>query len=187
MRIEDVSVILLAAGRGTRFGGGKLAALLDGRPLVHHAAAMLGGLPFARRIAVVAPGVPDLAAFGFAAVSPAADAPLSASLAAGLAGVEDPVLIALGDMPRVTAGHIRALVAAFAGDRIASLDGAQPLPPALFGAQHLPALRALTGDRGAGALLKGAPGLALPPGAAIDIDTPADLSFLAGAGSRRTV
>ena len=31
------AAIVLAAGASTRFGGGKLSALLDGEPLIHHA------------------------------------------------------------------------------------------------------------------------------------------------------
>ena len=173
-----IAVVLLAAGRGVRFGGGKLAAELGGRALVLHAAGVLAGLPFARRIAVVGPGVPALGGLGFDAVFAAEGAPMSASLAAGVRAAEGAraVLIALGDMPLVPAAHLRALVAGFDGDRIASSSGGRVMPPAIWGARHFPALMALQGDKGAAALLVGAPWVALPAGAALDVDTAEDLA-----------
>jgi molybdenum cofactor cytidylyltransferase len=53
------------------------------------------------------------------------------------------------------------------------------MPPALFGARHFGALEALSGDRGAGALLADAPCLPLPPGR-LDVDRPEDLARAAG-------
>jgi molybdenum cofactor cytidylyltransferase len=50
------------------------------------------------------------------------------------------------------------------------------MPPALFGAQHFAALCALSGDRGAGALLRDAPMLALSAQAALDVDRAEDLA-----------
>jgi hypothetical protein len=57
----------------------------------------------------------------------------------------DAVLVALADMPMVPPAHFAALVAAFDGDRIASQCARQVLPPAIFGAGHFAALRALSG------------------------------------------
>ena len=176
-----IAVVLLAAGRGARFGGAKLGADLGGRSLALHAAAMLAGLPFAQRLAVVRDDTPDLAPLGWTALPlDPPHAPQSRSLAIGVAAARAAgargVLIALADMPLVPAGHVAALVAAFDGDRIASSAGGQHMPPALFGAMHFDALMALSGDRGAGALLAGAPCLPLPPGAELDVDRPEDLA-----------
>lgn len=181
---RDIALVLLAAGQGRRFGGAKLDALLAGQPVLAHAAGALATLPFAHRFAVVRPAGPALpgpALPGYTCLPlDPADAPQSRALAIGVAAAQAAgaraVLLALGDMPLVPPAHVRALVAAFDGDRIASRLRDVPLPPALFGARHFPALRALTGDRGAGALLRDAPGLALSPDAAIDIDTPEDLA-----------
>lgn len=180
-----IAVVLLAAGRGARFGEAKLGADLGGRPLALHAAAMLAGLPFARHLAVVRDDTPDLAPLGWTVLPlDPPHAPQSRSLAIGVAAARAAgargMLIALADMPLVPAGHVAALVAAFDGDRITSSAGGQHMPPALFGAMHFDALEALSGDRGAGALLAGAPCLPLPPGTELDVDRPEDLARAAG-------
>lgn len=170
------ALVLLAAGRGTRFGGGKLHAPLAGKPLARHVADRLGCLPFSRLIAVCADATPDLPGFERVMLNPA-DEPLSRSIAAGIAALRDEtsVLIALADMPLVPSAHFQALLAAFDGDVVASGVGALTMVPAVFGARHFAALQNLTGDRGAGALLRAAPRIALDPALALDVDTPVDL------------
>ncbi|WP_179505524.1 MULTISPECIES: nucleotidyltransferase family protein [unclassified Sphingomonas] len=177
MTERRIALVLLAAGRASRFGGGKLSALLAGKPVIEHVAAATAALPLAQRILVAAPGVPDLPGFTRIALDPP-DAPQSRSLALGLAAVQgaDAVLIALADMPLVPAQHFAAMLDRFDGDRLTSICNGQPMPPALLGAQHFPALMALTGDRGAGALLRDAPKLALTAEQALDVDTPEDLA-----------
>lgn len=59
-RLNEIAVVLLAAGRGERFGANKLRAELDGRPIAYHAPSRLAALPFGQRIAVVGAGTPDL-------------------------------------------------------------------------------------------------------------------------------
>jgi xanthine/CO dehydrogenase XdhC/CoxF family maturation factor/CTP:molybdopterin cytidylyltransferase MocA len=107
-------------------------------------------------------------------------APLSRSLALGVARAAQAgaqaVLIALGDMPLVPAGHLRDLLHHFNGDRIATQVGDHRQPPAIFGARHFPDLIALSGDRGAGALLRDAPALPLGGNAGLDVDTRGDLT-----------
>nr|WP_255630882.1 nucleotidyltransferase family protein [Novosphingobium sp. FKTRR1] len=174
----------MAAGKASRFGADKLAAQLIDRPVARHAADMLAALPFVHRFAIVREQTPPppapLPGYTCLPLDPP-DAPQSRSLATGVAAARrvgaQAVLVALADMPLVPASHIAALVSAFDGDRIASRDTAgTPMPPALFGARHFAALEVLLGDRGAGALLRDAPFVTLPPGAEHDIDTPDDLA-----------
>lgn len=176
-----LALVLLAGGQSTRFGGAKLMAELGGTPLGLHAAAMLADLPFAARYAVTGPDVPDLAALAYRSVPlDPPGAPQARSLALGVAAAQAggarAVLVALADMPLVPAGHIHTLVAAFAGDRIATSADGVTMPPALFGARHFAALAALGGDRGGASLLKSAPTVPLDPRLALDVDRPEDLT-----------
>jgi molybdenum cofactor cytidylyltransferase len=178
----DIVLVLLAAGRGTRFGGGKLSAPLDGKPLARHAADRFRTLPFAAHLAVVAPDTPPLPGYTAVPLDPPG-APQSRSLALGIAAAlpfaPRAVLIALADMPLVPIAHIERMITIFDGDRLASRGPNSVLPPALFAIHHAPALMALTGDRGAGSLLRDASTLALPDGTALDIDRPEDLALAA--------
>lgn len=176
-----MAVVLLAAGRGERFGGAKLVADLSGQPVACHAAAMLASLPFAHRFVVSGPHTPDLAQFGLRVLPlDPPGAPQSRSLAMGVAAAQaagaTAVLVALADMPLVPAAHVRALVTAFDGDRIASRADGVMMPPAIFGARHFATLTELSGDKGAGRLLAGAPFVELATAAALDIDHPQDLA-----------
>lgn len=170
------AVVLLCAGRGSRFGGGKLEAVLAGKALVRHAADRLAALPFSRLIAVCSETIPVLPGFERVMLEPA-DGPLSRSIATGISALdgETSVLIALADMPLVPSAHFLALLAAFDGDVIASRVGTIAMVPAVFGAKHFAALKQLTGDRGAGALLRNVPAMDLNPALALDIDTAMDL------------
>jgi len=178
--IERATVILLAAGRGERFGGDKLTTPFRGRPLGEHAAAMLGSMPFAAHIAVTGPSAVDLGALGFDCRRAPADAPMSVSLKLGVAAAEatdcDACLIALADMPLVPEGHILALLAAHDGALTATLSGDTRMVPALIGRRAFPLIAALSGDQGARALLREAPGVAAPPAWLVDIDTPGDVA-----------
>lgn len=178
MNAGRVALVLLAAGRGSRFGGGKLAAPLGGMTVAAHAAEAFDGADFGHRIAVCGPDTPDLPGFARIMLDPPG-APLSQSIAMGVAAAEqagcEAVMLALADMPLVPAGHVTQLLARFDGDRIATL-GPQPMPPAMFGRRHFAALRSLEGDRGAGYLLRDAPGVALEAPFALDIDSVEDLA-----------
>jgi CTP:molybdopterin cytidylyltransferase MocA len=52
--MKKISCILLAAGAGVRFGGGKLAALLCGRPVIEYILNSLSVVPFSQRVIVAA-------------------------------------------------------------------------------------------------------------------------------------
>src|SRR3546814_4001701 len=111
---EAVALILLAAGRSTRFGvADKLAAPLHGRPLVQHAANTLSPIPFGRHIEVCSSSLPvAFAALGFDVAWLRPGEPLSVSLAAGIARAEATAcaacLIVLPAMPFVPRSHFSA-------------------------------------------------------------------------------
>jgi molybdenum cofactor cytidylyltransferase len=177
-----VSVILLAAGRSTRFGADKLRQPLAGRPIAHHAAHTLSRIPFAQRIAVVRSADLDLASFGFVTVSVEQGAPISASIARGVAAADeggcDACLIALADMPIVPERHFRALLGSHVGAVTATISGNLRSVPAVFARTMFPELRGLSGDRGAAGLLAGAATVAAEAAWMRDVDTIEDLEKL---------
>jgi len=186
---ERTAVVLLAAGRATRFGAPKLQAELAGRPLVHHAAQTLADMPFAYRLCVATQGGVDLTALGFDMIAVEQGQPMSRSIAAGveaLAGRDvDAVLVALGDMPFITVDHLSGLFQAFDGQCAASSRSGTAMPPAIFGRALFPQLLALEGDAGARRLLTNAVLVEAPDASLIDIDTPADLAAADALGEGR--
>jgi molybdenum cofactor cytidylyltransferase len=184
-RIENTVAVLLAAGLSRRYGGaGKLVAEFRGKPLVLHAAGTIAALPFSRRLAVCRSGDDELAAMldqlGFVVVrNPDPAQGMASSLALGVAAAGEPeaLVIALADMPLVTAAHLRMLVDRLAlGSIVASVarDSDAPTPPAAFSRPYLPDLLRLTGDKGARHLLQGADLVVAPEGTLADFDTPED-------------
>jgi molybdenum cofactor cytidylyltransferase len=161
-----------------------LMADLEGAPMGVRAARNLVGIPAAAHFAVCQPDAaiaPHYAALGYTLVeNPNADLGLSASLHLAVAAAAkikaQALLIALADMPFIGAAHIGALIAACDGEIIASSDGAQAMPPAIFPRANWPLLLETQGDAGARHILSQARSLAAPIGSLHDIDTPDDLS-----------
>jgi CTP:molybdopterin cytidylyltransferase MocA len=191
-RTQSVAIAILAAGAGARFGGGKLDAEVGGRRLGSYAlAAVLQlGVP---KIVVGRP-VPEFAneamALGEAQLlkNRRADEGLGTSVAlaamqASAAGAHALLLLA-ADMPLVSTATLRKLAEKCLPGRPAAVtypDGSGGIP-ACFPADWFPALAGLTGDQGAGALLRAAKSLALievPPEELSDVDTAGDLAALA--------
>jgi len=184
--------LLLAAGHSRRFGEeNKLLAPYRGKPLVSHAADAMRDAELDHLVAVVSDDQVAKLLDGFDLCRLTADGlPQSASLRAGilhwsalspltLADRPPRILVILGDMPLVTSGHLRAVV-----DRCtdhsasASTDGQRRMPPACFPASKIDDLLEVTGDRGAGPLVKALPDEALvhaSPAMLKDVDTVADL------------
>jgi molybdenum cofactor cytidylyltransferase len=162
MSEPSLFVILLAAGRASRFGGVKQLARYRGLPLVTRALREAEAVCGARTASSIASGV------------------------AAVADRADGVLLMLADQPLVDRQHLRALIAAWsaAPDGIAATGYAGKTGvPALFPRRCFDELRSLTGDRGAQALLQQAgEQLCIVPfeGAAADVDRPADLQALQG-------
>jgi molybdenum cofactor cytidylyltransferase len=185
--------IVLAAGLGARFGGGKLLAPFRGKPLI--AGAMNAALESPASSVVVAIG--DDLALEAAILGLDEDADLrvvrvadptrgmGASLAAAARAVPadiDGVFVFLGDMPRVGPAVAPALIRALGGRGgiAAPVHAGQRGHPVLFGGDWIPALRDLDGDVGAQALIRqaGARFTAVgtdDAGVLFDVDRPEDL------------
>ena len=186
------TAIVLAGGASSRFGGDKLAADLDGAPVLHHAlravAAVADGI-----VLVLAPGVPvpmlplELEGRIVVARDPEAGGGPLAGLAAGLAAMavgsapsagdltavrDHPPRIALvvgGDMPWLAPGVLRRMVERLeAAKELAAitLDASPPapLPMAVQAAAAGPATLACLADgrRSLRALLDALPATTLP-------------------------
>jgi molybdenum cofactor cytidylyltransferase len=182
---EHVALVLLAGGRSERFGSDKLTQLYLGRPLGLHVVVALEAVPFRERIAVISRTTLDLAGCGYRVVhndDPAAG--MGRSLRLGVEAAcengAEAVLIALADMPRVTATHIYRLLDRAEGPDaiVASSDGVIPRPPVLFGRTHFDRLLLSQGDMGARDLVKRGHHVVTSPAELVDVDTPQDLAKL---------
>jgi len=190
--------VILAAGAGRRFGGRKLLATFEGRPLAAGALDAAFAAPV-RRVLLVTDGDPDLAALARdharrlgrdadLEIVTAADAAegMGASLRAGIAALPpglDGAFVFLGDMPRVPPGLARELARALVPgvDAVAPRWAGRRGHPVLFGRACFPALRALGGDVGAREVLAAlGDRLALvdsaEAGILFDVDRPEDLA-----------
>lgn len=178
--------IVLAAGSGSRFGGDKLAAALDGRPVLDHAIEAALAAPVERVIVVVRPGRGAPANSRIEIVE--AEGPdLSDSLRSGLAaaGEAEAAFIFLGDMPLIPPALAARLDRAI-GSAVAAVptrDGA-PGHPVLLAHKGFGLAEQLAGDRGLGSVLRDRDDVVRVPtddvGATFDVDTPADLAAAQG-------
>ena len=159
----NVGAVVLAAGLSARFGGNKLLACLGDRPLLGHALeALCGAQGIARRAAVVSDArVAHLVREAGLEVIPNDEPGLgqahSIVLAAQAMHDMDALLLMAGDQPLLRAATLTRLLRAFteSGKGIACLeDGTHRGNPAVFSAAYRERLLSLTGDRGAGALLR---------------------------------
>lgn len=180
--MAEPHVVVLAAGRGTRFGGGKLEAPCARKPLgrwvldaVAEAGLPPGTLvtgPEAAHFADGAPGWKRL-------VNPHPEAGLGSSLAlaarAAMERGDGALMVLLADMPLIPPAYLRELAEAAAPAATRQADG-RPGVPAVLDEALLKAAVQLAGDRGAGPLLSGATTLDAPQGALRDVDTAEDLA-----------
>ncbi|CAN5371669.1 molybdenum cofactor cytidylyltransferase [soil metagenome] len=182
---EKTVLILLAAGQSTRFGIDKLSQPFLNLPIGFHVVTALEGVPFMARIAVIDGTKLDFGSRGYRViVNQNPQEGLSSTLKLGLAAAvpmnPEAVLIALADMPRVTASHVYHLLDAADSDDavVASSDGVNPSPPAVFGRGQFQNLLELDGDEGARDLVRRGHHVVTTPAELVDIDTPEDLEKL---------
>jgi CTP:molybdopterin cytidylyltransferase MocA len=186
--------LILAAGKGSRFGGHKQLAELDGRPLLEHAILAMTASPVGRVVVVLGAGAESvIARVDFHGAEPILCARWeegqSASLACGLAELSgcEAVVVTLGDLPHLSTNAIRRVIAA-RGEGIEAVRATysgEPGHPVLLERELIERLRDVTGDHGARNLL-----LSVSPvevacddlGGGEDVDTPAQLDALRAGG-----
>jgi molybdenum cofactor cytidylyltransferase len=192
--VSRVAAVILAAGRGTRFGKApKLLAPLHSKPLVRYVAeAALASQ--ARPVIVVtghrAPEVEAaLAGLPLTIVqNPAYAEGLSTSVKRGFEALPpeaEAAIVLLGDMPLVDAPLIDRLIRRWTESRPAALvpvSAGRRGNPVVLSTLLRPEIGRLTGDMGAGPLLRGRQDVVEEPvetpGVTEDIDTPEALAAL---------
>ena len=189
-----VSAIVLAAGAGSRFGGGKLLARLGERPLIAAVLDNLRDAPAEEVIVVVGADAERLREVCERYDVKTVDNEVwergqSTSVLAGLRACGEEAraaVILLGDQPYVGAEAVERLVAAFAeGAKVAvATYGGKRRNPVLFSRKVWPLLEAeLAGDEGAQSVLRRHPELVVEVpcegvGDPADVDTREDLRRL---------
>ena len=183
--MNSTMIALLAAGSATRFGGGKLDAPLQGRPLGRWAldrARAQGGEP----VVVCGTNPPAFAAGCRLIINHDATAGMGTSIRLAAHAAHESgaarLLIMLADMPFVSDATLRALADGCGTGAAACTypDGALG-PPACFHASLYPLLTALPPEKGAQGLLRAISGLSQitpAPAELADIDTQEDLARL---------
>ena len=188
---RTVSCVLLAAGAGSRFGGGKLLAEFAGKRLFERAMNALPTEHFVR-VAVVS-GCEDILAEserrGFLAVQN--DAPeqgVSLSIRLGLEAAKpcSAALFLVSDQPLLTKESVRRILEAGAThpEKIIAPEAPDGRlgNPCLFPAAFFPELSALEGDRGGKRVIRAHPEalftVSLPEEELFDADTKEELSQL---------
>ena len=195
------AAVVLAAGAGSRFGGGKLQASLGGRPLLDHVLGTIGSTGLGGLVVVLGPDAGPLEAIALARGATIARNPdpgrgLSSSVQVGLAAIDglpggtrfEAALVLLGDQPGTSVVTIGALLGAeAAGGRaivVPRYRGGGGPNPALLLRPAWALAGELRGDRGFGPLIAARPELVVEvdlPGDNPDVDTAADLAALAEA------
>ena len=166
-------VAVLAAGLGTRFGGDKLEAMCAGKPLGRWVIEAVEAAGLGPGTIVTGPEWVSFAGGWARAVNPAPEAGLGSSLALAARLVprgKQALLVLLADMPLVTPEYLRELAASAAPTATRYPEGHAGVP-ALLDRRLIDRAARLSGDRGAGPLLRGARLLDPPPGMLRDVDT----------------
>jgi len=165
------AAIVLAAGAGSRFGGGKLLAPLEGRPILQHVLERLEAADLDEVIVVVGAdadaveGAIDASAARLV-VNPVPDEGLSSSLKVGIGALSDDAdaaLIALGDQPLLPPRAVRALLEADAQPGrpivVPVYGDGMGRNPVLLRREAFALIDQTSGDRGLGPLIDAHPEL----------------------------
>jgi CTP:molybdopterin cytidylyltransferase MocA len=186
--------LILAAGKGRRFGRAKQLADLNGRPLLEHSIRAMTASPVGRVVVVLGAGAEDvIAQVDLHGAEPIVcerwEEGQSASLAFGLGELSDcdAVVVTLGDLPNLSTNAIRRVIAA-RGDGVEAVRATyagEPGHPVLLERELFERLRDVSGDHGARNLLLSVSSREVPCddlGGGEDVDTPAQLDTLRAGG-----
>jgi CTP:molybdopterin cytidylyltransferase MocA len=194
-RYKRIFTAVLAAGQSRRFGASKLLEKIDDTALVHRAATLARSVSGNCSLLVAGHDAKKVISAAeeqcwFVCVNDRYEDGIGTSIAAAaraVAHTADALLLLLADQPLISREHLDALLAAWSGkshDIVATAFAGVQGPPVLFPKGSFAALCELDGDAGARALL-GDPAYNVTTvwfdAAAIDIDTPDDLSRLQAA------
>jgi molybdenum cofactor cytidylyltransferase len=198
MALPGWCAVILAAGAGRRFGGGKLLAPLDGVPMIRRTAQAVTAGGFDEVLVIIGEHVRligDALAGLDCHLVEATDwqQGISASIRAGVAGLPDEgegAFLFLGDMPLVPVALCSELarLAQHSGYAARPRVDGKPGHPVCFVRSALPDLMQLSGDRGAGDALKDRALAYLDTddsGALLDIDDAASLALAERAWNSR--
>ncbi|CZT35280.1 molybdenum cofactor cytidylyltransferase [Rhizobium sp. 9140] len=199
MRPLIVRLVVLAAGQASRMGAAghhKLLAEFDGVPLVRRTTAVAQAASREPVTIVTGHRANEIrtALSGLDLVFTHNDdfaSGMASSLIAGLDGIgpeADGMLVLLADMPGVTAGDVRRLIAAFeeqGGQAVVrAVCGGKRGNPVILPRALFPALRKLEGDVGARHVIEtgGLPvvDVDIGPAAHLDLDTPEAIAAVGG-------
>lgn len=184
------AALVMAAGSGTRFGGGKLLASLAGRPLLQHVLDRAAEAGLSAAIVVLgrdADAVERAIAWRTETRirNPDPDRGLASSLRLGMASLDpavEGVVILLADQPLVAAATIRALIEASPDPArpivVPAYSAARGRNPVLLRRAAFHLVEATDGDRGFGPVIEAHPELVHEiaiEGDNPDVDTPDDL------------
>jgi len=193
-----IAAIVLAAGLSRRMGTPKLLLDLRGKPVIRHTLERLVAADMDEILVVVGPQHDALerALDGLRVrfvVNPTPEAGQGSSVSAGvhaLSADTTAALIALGDQPGIAVDVIRKLRDALPGKSIAAPRYSDGLGnPVIFATAVFPELAALSGDRGARAVVERDSSrltvveVARPMPS--DLDTPEDYERLSAPGNSR--
>ena len=174
---DRTAIAVLAGGKASRFGGVKLDADLGGKPLGKWICDTADGAAWKHRFIVTSCSAPDFvsALAGWQRVENAdADQGIGTSIAAAAKAARgcERLLIALADMPLVSAAHLRA-ISTRTGLTFTQYPNGRIGVPAAFPERCFAPLERLSGEQGAASIDWQKPIATIAPNASelVDVDT----------------